>query len=154
MQIKNGLENTLSELAQAPVWLVKDIKTFVTNLKLQLVLDQGRLVVAHAGLPEQYHGKEGKAVYSHALFGDVSGKTDQDGYPIRRDWTLNYHGRAIVVYGHVPKTKVYESNQTFGIDTGCVFGGMLSCLRYPEMEIVAVKAKRIYSSHPHFDYLK
>jgi protein phosphatase len=35
-------------------------------------------------------------------------------------------------------------NRTINIDTGCVFGGALTALRYPEMELVSVPARRVY----------
>jgi protein phosphatase len=35
-------------------------------------------------------------------------------------------------------------NKTICIDTGCVFGGRLSALRYPERELVSVPARQVY----------
>lgn len=150
VQVRHGLEHTMAELDNESQQFVDAVHRFIERLPVQLVLDEGRLIVAHAGLPEKYHGKDSPAITSFALYGDVSGKRDEYGFPIRRDWTLDYKGRAVVVYGHVPRTSHYLSNNTYGIDTGCVFGGHLTALRYPEMEIVKVKAKRIYSEHVHF----
>lgn len=36
-------------------------------------------------------------------------------------------------------------NRTINIDTGCVFGGKLTALRYPERELVSVLAKQTYA---------
>jgi protein phosphatase len=152
VQVKNGLETTMAELDRESATFREEVRRFVENLPIQLVLDDGKLVIAHAGLPEHYHGKQSKAVTSHAIYGDVSGKTDEHGLPIRRDWTLDYKGQSIVVYGHVPRQESYLSNKTYGIDTGCVFGGKLTCLKYPELEFVDVKAKKIYSQHAHLQF--
>jgi protein phosphatase len=132
--------------------MMQAVKHFIENLPIQLVLDHGKLVVAHAGLPEHLHGKSSKKVLTHAIYGDVSGATDEHGLPIRKDWTLDYKGAAIVVYGHVPRIAAYQSNSTYGIDTGCVFGGKLTCLHYPELEFCQVLAKVVYSQHAHIDF--
>ncbi len=47
----------------------------------------------------------------------------------------------------MPYTPVPEPdwlNKTLNIDTGCVFGGALTALRYPELETVSIKAKQTY----------
>ena len=36
-------------------------------------------------------------------------------------------------------------NRTINIDTGCVFGGKLTALRWPEKELISVPAKQIYA---------
>ena len=42
----------------------------------------------------------------------------------------------MVVYGHTPVPEPEWLNRTINIDTGCVFGGRLTALRYPERELV------------------
>ena len=59
--------------------------------------------------------------------------------------TLAYRGRATVVYGHTPVPEPEWLNHTINIDTGCVFGGKLTALRYPEKELTFVPAQRVYS---------
>jgi protein phosphatase len=49
-----------------------------------------------------------------------------------------------VVYGHTPVPEPEWLNGTICIDTGCVFGGKLTALRYPEKELVSVPAAREY----------
>jgi protein phosphatase len=59
-------------------------------------------------------------------------------------WVADYRGPALVVYGHTPiDTPRFERN-TIGIDTGCVFGGALTALRYPERTLVSVPARRVH----------
>ena len=67
------------------------------------------------------------------------------GLPVRLNWAAEYRGRAMVVYGHTPTPDAEWVNNTVCIDTGCVFGGKLTALRYPEREFVEVPAARVYT---------
>src|ERR671916_2610567 len=89
-------------------------------------------------------GKASGAVRAFALYGDTTGETDEYGLPIRLNWASEYRGSATVVYGHTPVLAPEWLNNTIDIDTGCVFGGALTALRYPERELVSVPAKAIY----------
>ena len=109
-----------------------------------IVLDEGRLVVAHAGLKEAYQGRSSGRVRDFALFGDTTGETDELGLPVRRQWAADYRGEATVVYGHTPVAEPEWLNNTVNIDTGCVFGGTLTALRWPERELVSVPARRTW----------
>ena len=93
-------------------------------------------------------GKECKYILNFTLYGEVTGKKDELGLPIRGDWAAKYDGQAIIVYGHTPRAEVYIKNNTINIDTGCVFGNKLTALRYPEMELVSVKALKKYYDTP------
>src|SRR5208282_1371810 len=59
-------------------------------------------------------------------------------------WAEDYRGEAMVVYGHTPVPEAVWLNRTICIDTGCVFGGQLTALRYPERELVSVPAHEVY----------
>jgi protein phosphatase len=48
------------------------------------------------------------------------------------------------VYGHTPVVRADWVNNTLCIDTGCVFGGKLTALRWPEKELVDVPAERTW----------
>ncbi len=121
------------------------MKEFLNGLIAHYVLDDGKLVVAHGGLPEEMQGRAAAAVRAFCLFGETTGEIDEFGLPVRYNWAKSYKGKAIVVYGHTPIPETEWLNNTLNIDTGCVFGGKLSALRYPEKEIVQVAAKEIYS---------
>ena len=101
-------------------------------------------MVAHAGLPEKMQGRASGAVRSFALYGDTTGETDEYGLPVRYPWAEDYRGSAMVVYGHTPVPEAVWVNKTICIDTGCVFGGRLTALRYPERELVSVPAHEVY----------
>ncbi|HLN17372.1 MAG TPA: polynucleotide kinase-phosphatase [Acidimicrobiales bacterium] len=140
----HGLDQSLDQLAAEPVEFSREVALFIDRLVGHYVLDEGRLVVAHAGLPERMHGRSSGAVRSFALYGDTTGETDEYGLPVRYPWAEDYRGDAMVVYGHTPVPKAEWVNRTICIDTGCVFGGSLTALRYPERELVSVPAHGVY----------
>jgi len=142
--VSHGLAESLAQLAAEPADFTTLATAFMDQLLGHVVLDDGRLVVAHAGLPEAMHGRASAAVRSFALYGDTSGETDEFGLPVRYPWARDYRGRAMVVYGHTPVPEAEWVNGTICLDTGCVFGGRLTALRYPEREIVSVPAGRVY----------
>lgn len=144
VQVSHGMESTIKELEQADPDLVAEVRAFLEGLISHYVLDDGKLVVAHAGIKQEYIGRASGRIRAFCLYGDTTGETDDLGLPVRLDWAQEYRGRAVIVYGHVPRERVYALNNTYCIDTGCVFGGSLSALRYPEMETVSVKAHEEY----------
>ena len=144
VQVTHGLEETLDQLARETPEFRSEVAEFCYGLVSHLVLDDGRLVVAHAGLKEAYHGRASGRVRSFALYGDSTGETDEFGLPVRYPWADDYRGRAMVLYGHTPTPELEWVNNTLCLDTGCVFGGRLSALRYPEKETVSVPAEQVW----------
>jgi protein phosphatase len=140
----HGLAETMEQLGQEAEAFRIEVSKFLDDLVSHLVFDDGKLVVAHAGLKESMHGRGSGAVREFALYGETTGETDEFGLPVRYNWAADYRGKALVVYGHTPVPEPLFLNNTVNIDTGCVFGGGLSALRYPEREIVSVKAHRTY----------
>ncbi|MBM7644045.1 protein phosphatase [Scopulibacillus daqui] len=148
VQIKHGLETTVAELEaldqQQKQKVYHDFMTLYDEAPLYLQLDNGKLVVAHAGIREKDIGQINKRIKSFVLYGDTTGDFDEQGRPIRLDWARHYKGDTWVVYGHTPVKRPRWKNHTVNIDTGCVFGGMLTALRYPEMETVSVPSEQPY----------
>jgi protein phosphatase len=149
VQVTHGLEQTLAELALLPAAdlapFTERAAAFLDGLVSHYVLDGGSLVVAHAGMKEDMQGRGSGGVRDFALYGETTGETDEFGLPVRHNWAAEYKGRAKVVYGHTPVPEPEWLNGTINIDTGCVFGGKLTALRYPEMELVSVPAAQTYS---------
>ncbi|WP_205021691.1 polynucleotide kinase-phosphatase [Streptomyces sp. HB132] len=147
VQHSHGLAETVEQLeredAEHPEFR-KEVAEFIDGLVSHYVLDEGRLVVCHAGLPEKYHGRTSGRVRSHALYGDTTGETDEFGLPVRYPWAEEYRGSAAVVYGHTPVPVASWVNNTLCLDTGAVFGGKMTALRWPEREIVDVPAERVW----------
>ncbi len=145
VQVSHGLAATLDQLEPETPDFRTRVADFLDDLVSHYVLDDGRLVVAHAGLKAEMQGRASGRVRSFALFGETTGETDEFGLPVRYNWAAEYRGRAHVVYGHTPVPEAEWLNRTINIDTGCVFGGKLSALRWPEREIVSVPAARTYA---------
>jgi protein phosphatase len=148
VQVTHGLAESLAEIEAVPpdarTALVAELTTWLDGLISHYVLDDGRLVVAHAGLKAEMHGRGSGAVREFALYGDTTGEIDEFGLPVRLNWAAEYRAKAMVVYGHTPVPDAEWLNGTIDIDTGCVFGGKLTALRYPEREFVSVTARRTY----------
>ena len=142
--VSHGLEETLAQLSGESEEFREQVEAFCHDLVSHLILDEGRLVVAHAGLKEQYHGRASGRVRAFALYGETTGETDEYGLPVRHPWAQDYRGTAVVLYGHTPVPTVEWVNNTACLDTGCVFGGALSAMRYPEREVVSVPAEQVW----------
>jgi len=90
-------------------------------------------------------GRDSRSVRSFGLYGDTSGQLDERGLPERFNWAADYQGKTTVVYGHTPVAEPEWLNNTVCIDTGAVFGGKLTALRWPERELVSVPARQAYA---------
>lgn len=144
VKISHGLAETLQQLESEPDDFRRAAADWIYSLVSHLVLDDGKLVVAHAGMKEKLQGRASGAVRDFALYGETTGETDEYGLPVRFDWASEYRGQAMVVYGHTPVPEAEWVNRTICVDTGCVFGGKLTALRYPERELISVPAARTY----------
>ncbi|HET6708355.1 polynucleotide kinase-phosphatase, partial [Amycolatopsis sp.] len=144
VNVAHGLAESLAQLGAESEEFRRQVHEFCDGLIAHYVLDGGKLVVAHAGLPERYHGRASGRVRSMALYGDTTGETDEYGLPVRLPWARDYRGSAMVLYGHTPTLEAEWVNNTMCLDTGAVFGGKLTALRYPEREVVSVKAHRVW----------
>ncbi|MEM1347827.1 MAG: polynucleotide kinase-phosphatase [Myxococcota bacterium] len=141
----HGLERSMEQLSAETQEFRAAAREFMDGLISHYMLDAGKLCVAHAGLTEDLQGRASAKVRSFALYGDTTGEIDSFGLPVRADWALEYRGDTTVVYGHTPTLHAEWVNNTLCIDTGCVFGGKLTALRYPEREVVSVEAAEVYS---------
>ncbi|MDF9828164.1 protein phosphatase [Ereboglobus sp. PH5-10] len=145
VQITHGLADSLAQLSSETDEFRVRVADFIDKLVSHYVLDDGRLVVAHAGMKQNMQGRGSGAVREFALYGETTGETDEFGLPIRYNWAAEYRGSPMVVYGHTPVPEPEWLNRTINIDTGCVFGGKLTALRYPEKEIVSVPSIHAYA---------
>jgi protein phosphatase len=144
VKLTHGLADSMQQLEKESPEFRQEMAKFLDGLISHYVFDDGKLVVAHAGLKESMQGRGSGAVREFALFGETTGETDEFGLPVRYNWAADYRGKALVVYGHTPQPEPLWLNNTVNIDTGCVFGGSLTALRYPEKEIVSVRARATY----------
>ena len=140
----HGIDRTIAEIEAKGDSFKSEVAEFIDSLISHYVLDDGKLVIAHAGLKQEYIGRGSARVREFCLYGETTGETDSYGLPVRLDWAGDYRGRATIVYGHIAAKEVKTQNSTYCIDTGCVFGGKLTAYRYPEREIVDVDALQQY----------
>ncbi len=144
VKLTHGLAESVQQLENYSPEFHQQVIAFLDNLISHYLFDGGKLLVAHAGMPEALQGRASGKVREFALYGETTGETDEFGLPVRYDWAADYRGRTKVVYGHTPVLEAEWLNNTICIDTGCVFGGHLTALRYPEKALVSVPAKHIY----------
>ena len=144
VSLSHGLDKTVGQLEKQSAEFVAAVKEFLDGLISHYIFDNGKLVAAHAGLKEKYHGRTGARVRDFCLYGETTGETDEYGLPVRLPWANEYRGKAAVVYGHMPTPEIEAVNNAYCIDTGCVFGGKLSAFKYPEKQIVQIEAKKEY----------
>ena len=142
--VSHGMAETLAQLDTRPPAFVEEVKRFLGRLASHYVLDGGWLVVAHAGMKASLCGRTSARAREFAAYGETAGETDEFGLPVRHDWANKYRGEAAVIYGHMPVPEVTWVNRTLCIDTGCVFGGALTALRWPEKELRSQRAARVY----------
>jgi protein phosphatase len=145
VQITHGLADSLEQMEKESPEFRDRVSKFIDSLVSHYVLHDGKLVVAHAGMKEEMQGRGSGKVRDFAMYGETTGETDEFGLPVRYNWAAEYRGKAMVVYGHTPVPNSDWLNRTINIDNGCVFGGRLTALRYPEKEIVSVAAKSAYA---------
>lgn len=148
VQISHGLETTVAEYQALNNREQKKIRKQFMELyeqsPLYQVIDENRLIIAHAGIRSDLIGQYGSKAKTFVLYGDINGAKHPDGSPVRRDWAQNYDGKAWIIYGHTPVLEARRVNHTYNIDTGCVFGGKLTALRYPEMDLQSVPSSLPY----------
>lgn len=151
--VGNGLAGTLKELEA----VTQETRTGFQQLLEQLPyyarlgisgeLGEFReIVVAHAGLQLDSVGRVGRAVESHCIYGEVEGF--ENGIPIRgHRWRTAWAqaGDKHCVFGHTPVDDVDFREHSVNIDTGCVFGGRLTALRFPEYFTISVPALQRYA---------
>ncbi len=144
VQVAHGLQQSIDQMEQESVAFRAKAQAFLYAMFSHAWLDGGKLAVAHAGLKETMIGRGSAAVREFALYGDTTGEMDEFGLPVRRDWAAEYRGATTVVYGHVATNEAQWVNNTICIDTGCVYGGKLTALRWPERELVSVPALKVH----------
>ena len=145
VKLTHGLAESAAQLEQESTLFRGRMREFLDGLVSHLWLDGGQLVVAHAGIKEEMIGRSSGAVREFCLYGETTGETDEFGLPVRHNWAAEYRGKTTVVYGHTPVVNAEWLNNTICIDTGCVFGGKLTALRWPEKELVEVPAGKVYA---------
>jgi predicted kinase/CBS domain-containing protein len=137
----DDLVAALDELGKDPD-LAARVAAFLEGLPSHYVLERGALAVAHAGIKGAMQSRDSPRIRRFTLLGEEAVTTEHLGQPPDPEWARTYRGRALVVFGHTPVEQPSWRGRTIDIDTGCVFGGRLTALRYPELELVSVDAAK------------
>jgi len=144
VKMTHGLAESAAQLQQESEEFRAEVAKFLNSLISHYLLDEGRLAVAHAGIKENMLARASGVIKQFCMYGETTGETDEFGLPVRYSWAMDYRGDTKIIYGHTPMPAAEWLNNTLCVDTGCVFGGKLSALRYPEMSLVAVSAQQVY----------
>ncbi len=111
---------------------------------LPLYIEEKDFICVHAGLePGVPLAKQNPRVLTRIRTwgGDPEDLNNEDDPA----WHDLYEGKKTVIYGHWAMQGLWETENTIGLDSGCVWGGKLSALIWPERKIKQVKAKRQYA---------
>jgi protein phosphatase len=132
----------------AGVWPVQRVTVSCAHMVTNREIEQANATQSVEDVDTAEVGREllwnNRKVREFAMYGETTGETDEYGLPVRYPWASDYRGRAAVVYGHTPVPEAEWLNNTICIDTGCVYGGKLTALRWPERELVQVPASRVH----------
>ena len=88
----HGLAESLAQLAEESTEFKTQIAEFLDGLVSHYVFDDGKLVVAHAGMKAELQGRASGRVREFAMYGETTGETDEFGLPIRLNWAEEYRG--------------------------------------------------------------
>lgn len=117
---------------------------YLRQLPPFLRLDEGRLLVVHAGLaPGQPVDTQPVDRLTHLRSIRPDGSysfSSQDGVP----WASRWVGPPTVVFGHDARRGLQRYGRAVGLDTGCVYGKELTGLLWPEGTLVQVPARDVY----------
>lgn len=151
VQQSHGFERTAREVDAGDEDTKNSLRDQLMDLPLFMTFNDGKLVVSHAGVPVRYldRSSQNRKHFMQCLFGqlDPNQRFLDNGMPNRiYEWTDQYDGDRMCVFGHTPVTEVEQRHNTYNIDTSCAFSGKLTCLRYDNgsVELVDVPAKATY----------
>ena len=86
---------------------------FIDGLIDHFVLDDGKLVVAHAGMKKELQGVTSASARHFALYATkLQVRLTNTDYLYVTTGAKDYHGEAMVVYGHTPVNEALWTNKT------------------------------------------
>lgn len=143
VEVRGGLGDTLRDLDRAGGAFRERVRDFLASLPSSLALAGGKLVVFHAALSRDRVGRDDQATAAQALYG-IKPVQEEDDDPVwTESWTVG-EDEPLAVHGHVPVPEPARAHNTVDLDGGCVYGGYLAALRWPEREFEFVSARRVY----------
>ena len=111
---------------------------------LPLYIEERDFIVVHAGLvPGEPPGKSRPELLMTIRTWD--GKGEDVNNKSCPPWHSFYKKKKLVIYGHWAEQGLRVSENTIGLDSGCVYGGRLSGVFLPERRIVQTPALKNYT---------
>lgn len=148
VKIGQGLQGTIDALENRGDKFKSQVFKFLESLSY--IYETDEFIAVHGA----YKGEVGEKFRQNAaLYGEIDGTRDKEGYPNRFEkWKHEYKGTKNVFHGHIAGKEVdifkCESGaKIYNLDTGCCFGGHLSGLLVPEYKVISVKGKKVYCEH-------
>ncbi|SMQ81843.1 polynucleotide 3'-phosphatase /polynucleotide 5'-hydroxyl-kinase /polynucleotide 2',3'-cyclic phosphate phosphodiesterase [Bacillus sp. OV166] len=156
VKLAHGDENVKTEFDEYESKFGKDladrlkeqIRDMLLEAKSHYIIQNNGVNVAvavHAGIKDHYIGKQSPRISDFCRYGDSDG-LDENGKPVRKDWSIAHQSSELILWGHDPRTHPLLVNNTLNIDQGVVFGGNLTAYCFPERKFVSVKAKADYAN--------
>lgn len=115
--------------------------------RLPFTIDLGTHLVVHAGLRpdvELYSQTSEDMTLLRTLGKD---RESHKGTP----WYEVYDGEKIVIFGHWPAEEPRRGPKAIGLDTGCVYGGVLTGYVIEEQRFVTARAHHVYEARGELD---
>jgi serine/threonine protein phosphatase 1 len=112
-------------------------------MKLPVFIDTDEFTAVHAGLEPGVPPSASKPEILYTIrTWDGKGNNLKD--PSNPPWYDFYTSEKPVFYGHWAKLGLNLRKNTFGLDSGCVYGNMLTAMELRSKKITQLKAGRIY----------
>lgn len=145
VKISDELQVTIDGIRARGAEFEKQVIEFLAQIPYKY--ENKDVILVHAAYSQLARGERAERL---ALYGETDGKFDENGFPIRAErWETAYMGGKTIVHGHmcVPEPiirHVSNGGRIVNVDTSCCFGGKLTALRFPEMELISVPARKVY----------
>jgi serine/threonine protein phosphatase 1 len=123
-------------------WLKNEKEAYAAFFnRVPFIIDLGSHLVVHAGLRpnvELHSQTTGDLTRLRTLGPD---RESDEGTP----WYHVYYGEKVVLFGHWPAPEPRRGKKAIGLDTGCVYGYILTAYIIETDEFVTVKAEKAYA---------
>lgn len=154
VEIRPSVQVTIDQILQASPGFPEAVRKAYARVphQVRVALPQGHpysdggfLTVVHAAARAHHQDQVDKRSFKRSIYGYPTGKSDDDGCPERLDWAETYDGLRPVVHGHTPRRQARDLNRVICIDSGCVFGNLLTAYRVDSHEFLSVPARANHS---------